>query len=116
MENPLPGSTTAKPYEHPVIFEGLTKCEDARDLQSWEVAIMAEAYAQMKKVANTCHVCNGSGIADGGDMQEDESCARCGGRGFLPPPIPPETEEEFLHYEKIDKDYHSATDPFDGVL
>lgn len=82
MDNPLPGSTTAKPYEHPVIFEELTKSDDARDLESWEVAIMAEAYAQKK-------------YAD---------------------PIPPETEEEFLHYEKIDKDYHSATDPFDGVL
>jgi len=115
-ENPLPGSTTAKPYENPVIFAEMTQCEDSRDLESWEVAILAEAYAQEKKVSNTGHVCNGAGIIDGGDMREDETCSGCRGKGFLPPPIPPETEEEFIHYEKIDKDYHSATDPFDGVL
>lgn len=87
-ENPLPGSTTAKPYEHPVIFEAMCReadpasVLDARDLESWEVAILAEAYAQKKNEE----------------------------------PIPPETEEEFIHYEKIDKDYHSTTDPFGGVL
>lgn len=121
-ENPLPGSTTAKPYEHPVIFEAMCReadpasVLDARDLESWEVAILAEAYAQKKNVLNTCHVCNGAGIIDGGDMREDETCYRCRGNGYVPLPIPPETEEEFIHYEKIDKDYHSATDPFDGVL
>lgn len=88
MENPLPGSTNSKPYEHPVIFEDMIRemdpvsVIDGRDLESYEVAILAEAYVQKKN-------------AD---------------------PIPPETEEEFIHYEKIDKDYHSATDPFDGAL
>lgn len=44
--NPLPGSRITKPYEHPVIFEELTGVEDARDLQDWEVSILAEEYAQ----------------------------------------------------------------------
>jgi hypothetical protein len=45
-----PLSPAHPPYEHPVIFEEMTKVIDARDMQQWEMQIIAEAYVERYEV------------------------------------------------------------------